>query len=157
MLRLLERFIFFVSVYLWAFDVDETIALLASVTGILLALIGALLNNGKGWFEVSEEVLFIDQEKIIAGSSIYQISAITDLHFYYHSFYKQSPFGYFVEQAGAIEYGMHNRITFMFEQKEVNLLFYLSEKAQADSFFSLLTIFKNHGIVYSFRRQHYYH
>jgi hypothetical protein len=153
---LIGALVFFLSIYLWAFEVDETISLLASVTGILLALIGALLNRGKGLFEVSEEVLFINEKNIIAGSSVYPISAITNLRFYYDSFYGQSPFGYFIEHAGAILYGMNNRVTFMVDQQELQFLFYLSEKMQADNFFSFLAVLKEKRVLYSFRRRDYY-
>ena len=137
------------SIFGLAFKATVDIAVFPAVIGIVLVVIGAVLNRGKGLFEVDTEILSIDEEQIKLGTSVYPISSISHLYFYYHSFYSQSSFGYFTEQTGLIEYGMDNRISFNHNNAEVLCRFYLANIEQANNYFTLLYILKQKGVSYN--------
>ena len=137
------------SIFGLAFDSTADIAAYPAIGGIGMVVIGAVLNRGKGLYEVDTKILSIDEQQIQIGSSVYPMSSISQLQFYYHSFYSQSSYGYFTEHSGFIEYGMHNTISFRHNKQEVSRRFYLANLEQANSYFALLAFLKERGVAYS--------
>jgi hypothetical protein len=105
--------LFIASIPLWAFETLESTALVITVCGVVLVVIGGILSRQKPVYEGGKQVLSINNQAVTIGDKNYPFTDIEQLNFYYHSFYSQSPFGYFKEASGLIEYGMHNRISFM--------------------------------------------
>jgi len=118
---------FFLSVFMWAFDALETIALFTTVAGLVMVVIGAVLSRNKPLYEVSKDMLVIDERSIQISEQAYQLHEVSNLQFYYDSYYCQSPFGYFTETSGLIEYGMNNTISFKSDGKDFIATFYLAE------------------------------
>jgi hypothetical protein len=138
--------LFLLSVFGWAFEATQQLALICTIAGFVLVLVGAVAGKGKGLFEVDKEILSIDDEKISIGPVVYPFAGVSQLQFYYHSFYGQSPFGYFTETSGLIEYGMNNTIRFRYNKLDVTATFYLANMEHANQFFALLTYLKERKI-----------
>ena len=138
------------SIFFWAFEVTETVAMFFTVGGMAMFIVGTVMSQGKRLYEVDVEAITIDEQNIQIRSEVYPINNIEQLTFYYHSFYSQSPYGYFTEHSGLIEYGMLNRISFKSNGNQVEEKFYLSNQTHADSFFSMINALKQIGIRHSY-------
>jgi hypothetical protein len=149
-LSLIGIIVFFISIFAWALEAPEAIALTVTASGIIMVLIGGVLSRNKPLYEVDKDFLVIDELIIKIREQVYQLKEISELSFYYDSFYSQSSFGYYTETSGFIEYGMNNRISFKSEDKDFNETFYLASEEQANSFFNLLHRLKENGIEYSY-------
>jgi hypothetical protein len=149
-LSLLGIIVFFLSIFAWALEVPETVALTATVSGLVMVLIGGVLSRNKLLYEVAEDLLVIDELTIKIKEQVFQLSDISVLQFYYDSFYSQSSFGYFTETSGMIEYGMKNTISFKSDDKDLNETFYLANEEQANNFFNILSKLTGNGIAYSY-------
>src|SRR4051812_21076425 len=86
-LSLIGLLCFMLSFFCWAFADFETLGLCLTVGGILLVLIGALANKGKGLIEVDDNYFIINELGIEIKSVPYNYSDIKDLKFYFHSYY----------------------------------------------------------------------
>src|SRR5690349_18092573 len=93
---------FMTSIFCWPFSFLENIALCLSVAGIVMVLVGGLAGKGKGLIEVDDKLLVLREQGIELKSFSYPYSEISDLEFYFDSYYSQSPFGYFTENSGMI-------------------------------------------------------
>jgi hypothetical protein len=67
----------------------------------------------------------------------------------------QFSFGYFYENAGSIQYGMGNRVSFVAEGEEIVVSFFLGNILQSDMFFAYLQELKARGIAYRFTQRDY--
>jgi hypothetical protein len=142
---------FFISIFLWAVPSLETIATCLSVGGLIVVMIGLIANKGRGTYEVdTANFLKFNDQGIEIRSILYQYTDITDLRLYYHSYYSQSPYGYFTENAGKIDLGMDNTISFKKGTTEVSESFFLGNQLQANNFFELLNDLKTEIIPYEF-------
>jgi hypothetical protein len=145
---------FAISIFFWAFPSLETVATYLSIGGLVAVMTGLIANKGRGYNEVDQTnaVKFNDQG-IEIRSVLYPYSDITDLQLHYHSYYSQSPNGYYTENAGRIELGMNNTISFKKGDTEVNESFFLGNQSQANMFFDLLNTLKANNIPYSYERR----
>ncbi len=147
--------LFFISILFFAFPPLETIALILSIGGIVIALIGAIASKEKAVIEVDDKMINFNDQGIEIRSAFYRYAEITDLEFYYHSFYSQSPFGFYTENAGHIEYGMANHVSFRTGEVRILEVCFLGNQVQATSFFMFLNELKTSKISYSMNyRQH---
>lgn len=142
---------FTVSIFLCGISSLQTFAIPISIAGLAGVLIGLIANKGRGYYEVdnTRSVKFNDQG-IEIRSVFYSYADITGLKLYYHSYYSQSPYGYFTENAGSIELGMDNYIHFKKGDTEVRERFFLGKQSHANLFFDLLNTLKARNIPYSF-------
>jgi hypothetical protein len=122
-LSLIGIIVFFLSIFTWALEAPEAIALTASVSGLLMVLIGGVLSRNKPLYEVDKDFLVIDERAIQIREQVYQLKEISQLQFYYDSFYRKSPFGYYKETLALIEYGMKNTISFKIMVRNLMRLF----------------------------------
>jgi hypothetical protein len=133
----------------------QHIAIFVAVGGIILVVVGAVSGSGKGLIEVGEEMLHCHETGLSIAGKEYPYDSIEALHFYFHSFYSQSSFGYFYENAGSIQYGMGNRVSFVAEGEEIVVSFFLGNILQSDMFFAYLQELKARGIAYRFTQRDY--
>ncbi|PVD52506.1 hypothetical protein DC498_10415 [Terrimonas sp.] len=133
----------FLSVFFWAFEALNDIALFITFIGVLLSAIGFFTNrNVKPPGETGKILIRILDSGIEIKSRFYPFSEIKNQYFFYHSFYSQSPYGYYFENAGYIEFGTANRIQFKHGDTEVNELFCLTDMEHANLFFQTLNYLK---------------
>ncbi|MCC6289308.1 MAG: hypothetical protein IT249_15625 [Chitinophagaceae bacterium] len=136
-----------ISIFFWSFEKLNPIALFLTLTGILLAAIGFFTNKEVKPVNETDKILMrILDSGIEIKSRFYPFSEIKDLFFFYHSFYSQSPYGYYFENAGYIEFGTSNRIQFKYGAMEINELFCLTDMAHANLFFQTLNYLKDRGV-----------
>ncbi|MGB4772870.1 MAG: hypothetical protein WBP58_15500 [Chitinophagaceae bacterium] len=131
------------------------IGIFVAVGGIILVVVGAVSGRGKGLKEVGEEMLHCHETGLSIAGKEYPYDSIKALHFYFHSFYSQSSFGYFYENAGMIQYGMANRVSFVADGEKIEVLFFLGNILQSDMFFAYLQELKARGIRYTFSQRDY--
>jgi hypothetical protein len=126
-----------------------------AIGGIILAVVGAVSGKGRGLIEVCDEVLHCHETGLSIAGKEYAFDSISALHFHFDSFYSQSSFGYFYENAGSIQYGMANRVSFVYESNKVSVSFFLGNIMQSDLFLSYLQELKARGIAYTFTQRDY--
>jgi hypothetical protein len=126
-----------------------------AIGGIILVIVGAVSGRGKGLIEVGDEVLHCHETGLSIAGKEYSYHSINALHFHFDSFYSQSSFGYFYENAGSIQYGMSNRVSFVYESNKVSVSFFLGNIMQSDLFLSYLQELKARGIAYTFTQRDY--
>lgn len=137
------------SIIFLAIPAVEKIGFILAVSGILIALIAALAGGGRGAIEVDSELLSFNEDAIVIRSVIYPYNEISDISFYYDSFYSQSSYGYFTENAGKIEYGMGNRLNFTYKDVRVQVSFFLGNENHANAFFVLLKQLELNRVFYT--------
>lgn len=140
----------FISIFFWAFEALNEVAIFLTFLGVLLAAIGFFSNNqsdSSGEIDKTTLMRIIDSG-IEIKSTFYPLSGIKDLYFFYHSFYSQSPYGYYFENAGYIEFGTSNRIQFTSGSTEINELFCLTDIEHANLFFITLNYLKDRSVHY---------
>jgi hypothetical protein len=140
--------LFFIAVFLFAFNTWETFALILAGGGILLAFISALTGINKPLVEVDNKLLVFDDHGIRIGENMYPYGEIRELELHFDSFYSQSSSGLFYEHSGQIEYGMGNRIRFIYAGDQISAIFYIANQVQAASFFLLTAELKNNKIAF---------
>lgn len=147
--------LFMFSIIFLVIPVVEKIGFILAVSGILIALIAALAGGGKGAIEVDTERVSFNDDSIMIRSVVYPYNEISDLSFYYDSFYSQSSYGYFTENAGRIEYGMGNRLNFVYKGVSVQVSFFLANEFHANAFFLMLKQLELNRVFYtiSFRQR----
>lgn len=136
-----------ISIFFWAFDDLQDIALIFTFLGILLVLIGLITNKGKGLSEIDNQMMRIIDTGIEIKSQVYSFSDIKELKFFFHSFYSQSPYGYYFENAGMIEDGMSNTIHFISGNATIKEQFCLADMEHANMFFQTLNLLKSRGVI----------
>ncbi len=137
----------FISIFFWAFEALNDIAIFITFIGILLSAIGFFTSKQvKPPNEPSAILMRILDDGIEIKSRFYPFSEIKNLYFFYHSFYSQSPYGYYFENAGYIEFGTLNRIQFKYGSMEINELFCLTDMEHANLFFQTLNYLKGRGL-----------
>jgi hypothetical protein len=138
--------VFGVSIIFLMLGIFVNLSYFLLICGIVIVLIGALSNKGKGLVEVDTEILIINHKGIQIGASLYPYNEITNLVFYFDGYNGQSPFGYFTETSGRVEYGMFNRISFSSKDLSISEMFYLSDQKHSDSFFLTISLLQKQGI-----------
>jgi hypothetical protein len=138
--------VFGVSVLCLLLLVPQTISLILSIIGIIMVLIGALSNNGQGLIEVDDKFVIINEYGIEIRSTFYAHSEIDSLEFHFDAYNGQSPFGYFTETSGLIEYGMSNRLSFKNKDSEISEMFYLANQEQSNSFLLTIELLQKIGV-----------
>lgn len=141
-------FVFGLSVLCWLlfWPVLEFIPLILSIIGIVMVLTGALSNKGKGLIEVDDKWMVLNEYGIEIRSVFYPYSELEDLEFFFDAFNGQSPFGYFTETSGLVEYGMSNGLRFINKDSEISERFYLANEEQSNSFFLMIELLKKSGV-----------
>jgi hypothetical protein len=141
--------IFFSCVFV-AFNIALFLLILAA--GFTLIVVGVLKGGDKAmaYYIDKNEILSLDEDEIKVGIVVYPMNEITDLKFYYHSFYSQSPRGYYTD-TGMVEYGISNNVSFVYIDQKKEFRFYLPNKKQADKFFRLIEEFKESGVQYQLK------
>ncbi|MFT3747706.1 MAG: hypothetical protein QM768_05290 [Agriterribacter sp.] len=135
------------SVFFWSFEALNDIALFITFIGILFSAIGFFTNKQEVPVTEADKILLrILDSGIEVKSRFYPFSEIKNLYFFYHSFYSQSPYGYYFENAGYIEFGTSNRIKFKCGNTEINELFCLTDMGHANLFFQTLNYLKDQGL-----------
>ncbi|WP_207495443.1 hypothetical protein [Aridibaculum aurantiacum] len=133
------------SIFVWVIPSTEDIAIGSSLLGISMFMIGTIAGKGKGLFEVDKAILFIDNVTIRLGEASYPLASVSQLSFYYHSFYSQSVSGYYTEHSGRIEYGMNNSISFVHNKQTITALFSLANIDHANNFFTFVKYLQQNG------------
>jgi hypothetical protein len=124
----------------------EFIPLILSIIGIIMVLIGALSNKGQGLIEVDNKFLVINEYGINIRSTFYPYLEIEDLEFFFDAYNGQSPFGYFTETSGLVEYGMSNGLRFINKDSKIAERFYLANEEQSNSFFLMIELLQQKGV-----------
>jgi hypothetical protein len=107
-----------------------------------------ILNKKTGLFSVDDGLMTITTELIEINSTKYLYKDISRLEFHFHSYYSQSSFGFFTENAGYIEVGMGNYVRFVFKKEKIEERFFLGNQLQAEMFLQMVNELKNSNISY---------
>jgi hypothetical protein len=149
-LSLIGIIVFLVSILLWQFEVPDDFAWTGTIGGLLMVLFGGVFSRNKPMFEVDEDLLEINELTIKIRERSFTLGDISGLEFFYHSYYSQSPSGYFTEPSGLIELGLNNKIGFTSNGEEITEMFYLADQEHADRFFSMLNMLRGNSIAYNY-------
>lgn len=142
--------VFGISVLCWLlfWPVLEFVPLLLSIIGIIMVLTGALSNKGKGLIEVDDKLMIINEYGIEIRSAFYAYPEIEYLEFFFDAYNGQSPFGYFTETSGLVEYGMSNGLRFVHKDSEIAERFYLANEEQSNSFLLMIDFLQQKGVSF---------
>ncbi len=116
--------------------------------GFLVFIVGIIMGSTSA-YQITKDILSVSPEKISVASKDYMLTEISDLHFYFGSFNNQSGYGYYTETSGAVEYGINNTISFISNEINVGVTFFLNDENHANAFLQMLYQLRDEGIVFT--------